>query len=225
MRLFMLLGVVMLTAGVACSGGDDSGDASATSESSQTAEAGGSATTSAESTATGEAGSAVVGSKYIGATDGGGVSIRDACRDDARVGGSWPDGAGVVVIEAGSGDCAEWSYVAGSGGASWVRDRYLVDQRPAAPAVSSGGSTGGGSVSTPGPTPVASTPAPTSQIPPFEFVALGGRVLSSDDIDGRAELFGGEARFIYPGLVSSSPLHPDSICNPTGKYGGVWSGF
>ena len=226
MRLVMLLGVLGLAAAIACSGGDgdDSSEATGTSEAGAT-EVGTPSGVTPEAGSPAGAATIVAATKYVGATGGGGVSIRDDCRDDARVGGSWPDGAAVVVLQTGSDDCAEWSYVAGAGGASWVRDKYLVDTRISAPAASGGGSSGGGSSSggassTPKPT---STTLPAPQLPPFEIVTPDGTLLTSKDLDGKAVLRGGETGFTYLGLVSSSRSIADSICNRSGAYGSTGS--
>ena len=223
MRLVMIVGALALSAVIACSGGDggdgdDSGDTTGTSEP-PTTEAGTPADGTSEAGLPDGAGTIVAATKYVGATGGGGVSVRDACRDDARVGGSWPDGSGVVVLEVGSGDCAEWTYVAGRGGASWVRNKYLVDTRTSPPLTSGGGSSGGGSSgggTSPRPT---STSPPAPRLPPFEFFAPDGTRLTSKDIDGKAVLRGGDTGLTYLGVVSSSRSLADSICNRSGTYG------
>ncbi len=223
MRLVMFLGVLGLAAVIACSGGDGDGSSEATGTSEAgTTEAGAPAGETSEAGSPDGAATIVAATKYVGATGGGGVSIRDDCRDDARVGGSWPDGAAVVVLQAGSDDCAEWTYVAGSGGASWVRDKYLVDTRTSAPAASGGGSSGGGTSTTPKPT---STSRPAPQLPPLEIVTPNGTVVTSKDLDGKAVLRGGDTGFTYLGLVSSSRTLADSICNRSGTYGSTGSAF
>lgn len=89
---------------------------------------------------------------YVAHTDGDGVSLRDACSDDARVPGAWAEGTAVRVIDVGSDECAGWTYVAGPGEGSWVRDDYLSETAPAgAPPVSSGGGGGGTPTSTTSP--------------------------------------------------------------------------
>ncbi len=73
----------------------------------------------------------MVGSRWIiGNTGGEGVSYRDECVDDARVGatGGWPDGTVVTARAAGEGQCAGWLWVeAADGVTSWVREEYLVE--------------------------------------------------------------------------------------------------
>lgn len=99
------------------------------------------ATTAAQdATATPEGDSAVATSddddatvsRYIGNTGGSGVAVRDACAQDARTGGAWPEATAVLVLEVGAGGCDGWSYVAreGSSTESWVRNAYLLTERP-----------------------------------------------------------------------------------------------
>ena len=79
---------------------------------------------------------------YVANTGGDGVSIRAACRDDARVPGAWAEGTAVRIIEPGSDACAGWTYVVGPGEGSWVRDGYLSEDQPAVvPPPSGGGGT------------------------------------------------------------------------------------
>jgi hypothetical protein len=162
---------------------------------------------------------ALIATRYIGDTGGVGVGLRDDCLLGARSGGSWPEGSTVVVLEAGSGRCADWSYVAGAGGASWVADKYLVDTPPpSSPSVSPAPAGTQAPPSSPPPASTATIPPPTA-VPPLEFLAVGGLVLTTDDLDGWAFLRGGASGYVYLGLISSSKIHPDSICNPRGDYG------
>ncbi len=167
---------------------------------------------------------ALIGARYIGNTGGGGVGLRDDCLLGARSGGAWPEGSTVVVLEAGSGRCADWSYVAGAGGASWVANQYLVDTPPASsPNTSSAPAGTQAPPSSPPPVSTAATPTPprlpATAVPPLEFLAIGGMVLTTHDLDDRAILRGGDTGYVYLGLISSSKIHPDSICNPSGDYG------
>ena len=61
----------------------------------------------------------------IETTDGRGVAARDACREDARSGGAFDEGASVTVLERGLGDCSGWSFVEAAGTTSWVRNIFL----------------------------------------------------------------------------------------------------
>lgn len=102
-------------------------------------------------------------SRYIGNTGGSGVAIRDACAQDARAGGAWPEATAVLVLEVGAGGCDGWSYVAreGSSTESWVRNAYLVTERPLVTA-----SRPPSNSSTPAPTvPPTSTTAPPTPAP------------------------------------------------------------
>lgn len=61
----------------------------------------------------------------IATTDGRGVAARDACREEARSGGAFDEGASVTVLERGLGDCSGWSLVEAGGLTSWVRNIFL----------------------------------------------------------------------------------------------------
>ncbi len=61
----------------------------------------------------------------IGATGGDGVSLRSACRVDARVAGGWTDGTELVVVEVGVDECDGWTRVEAAGVNSWVSNEYL----------------------------------------------------------------------------------------------------
>ena len=68
--------------------------------------------------------------RYVGNTDGAGIPHRDDCSDDAEIDGSWAEGAAVVVLYEGIGECDAWS-IAGDGTAvSWVRNGYLLESPP-----------------------------------------------------------------------------------------------
>ena len=97
---------------------------------------------------------------YVGNTGGDGVSLRDACRDDARIPGAWAEGTAVRIIDPGEGECAGWTFVAGPGKGSWVSDGYLTETKPAvaSPPSSSGGST-----------PPSGTPPPSGGAAMFVF--------------------------------------------------------
>lgn len=58
-------------------------------------------------------------------TDGRGVAVRDACREEARSGGAFAEGASVTVLERGLGDCSGWSLVESGDVTSWVRNIFL----------------------------------------------------------------------------------------------------
>ncbi len=66
------------------------------------------------------------GEARIGNTGGDGVALRNACQDGARVGGAWPEGTTIEVIELGSAECEGWSQGRTAGVTSWVRNDYLV---------------------------------------------------------------------------------------------------
>jgi hypothetical protein len=68
--------------------------------------------------------------RYIGNTDGEGISLREACRENARSSEVWPEGTVVSVTAVGEAECAGWSYVESGQESSWVRDEYLVEERP-----------------------------------------------------------------------------------------------
>ncbi len=102
---------------------------------------------------------------------------------------------------------------------SWVRDGYLVAALPATGGGAAAAAvTGVASSSNPPPTTAGvvanATPPPSS----FAFTATGGARVTLTEIDGTATLWGGPTGFTYLGLLSSTPL-PDSVCNPTGRYG------
>ena len=76
---------------------------------------------------------------FIGNTGGVGVRLREACTDDARGVGGWPEGTAVTVVE-GIEDCPGWWLVRrGEKETSWVRADYLASNSqlaaPAAPQV------------------------------------------------------------------------------------------
>jgi hypothetical protein len=162
------------------------------------------------------------------------VSFRDACDDSARIGGSWPEGTEVTVMQTGTGDCSGWMLVRASGTTSWVREGYL--STTAVPLVSNGGGGGGGSSSSGGSGGSTSAPQPTPKPPAatatsaaggaftdFEFRTVGGQPMLLSSVIGEAYLYGGDVGFYPLGLVSSSWTHPESICNPGGTYGSVTS--
>ena len=222
--LIAIVGTVI----AAQSGGDEDGErAAATSETTGAAAASPSEPAGADDgdqSAVGEATATVLGSRYIGNSGGSRVSLRSDCEDSARVDGSWPEGAAVVLLEPGEGRCEGWTMVAGAGGSSWVREQYLVEEQPATVAAS-GGSAPAGTAPKPVATakPVASSaPASTAPKPrpPLSFVsAATGEMLTGEDLNMKAVLRGGEIGFLYMGLISSSITHTKSICNPLGTYG------
>ena len=61
----------------------------------------------------------------IGATGGDGVSLRSACRADARIAGGWADGTELEVIAVGAGECEGWTLAEARGVSSWVSNQYL----------------------------------------------------------------------------------------------------
>lgn len=92
-------------------------------------------------------------SRYIANTGGSGVSFRDDCLDSARLEGSWPEGAQVVLSHDGIGFCEGWSVVLDDVAVSWVQDQYLAASPP--------------SVAQPPPSqPTAAPPAPTATAAP-----------------------------------------------------------
>jgi hypothetical protein len=111
--------------------------------------------------------------RYIGNTGGSGVAVRNACAQDARAGGAWPDATEVLVLEVGSAGCDGWSLVSREGTSleSWVRNSYLVTDRPTTTTVSRPPS----STSTPRPTSTSTptstppTPAPTQPPTPVTY--------------------------------------------------------
>ena len=64
--------------------------------------------------------------RLIAGTGGEGVSLRDACRDEARVPGAIAEGTEVLVTAVGLAKCATWSMVLHQDSEVWVRDDYLV---------------------------------------------------------------------------------------------------
>ena len=138
MSLLALVCAALLLAACTSNGGDDSpgtpeGNATAvTTATAAATAAGGDATASDAPIDDGDA--PVLVQRFIGNTGGSGVAVRDACAQDARAGGAWPQASGVLVLEVGTGGCDGWSYVArdGSSDESWVRNAYLVTERPAA---------------------------------------------------------------------------------------------
>jgi hypothetical protein len=77
---------------------------------------------------------------YVSNTGGSGVSLRSACRTDARIAGAWPEGKRVEVVEVGSGDCEGWTLTAADSTETWVSNGYLGDAAPTTVATRSGGS-------------------------------------------------------------------------------------
>lgn len=71
--------------------------------------------------------------RFIGATGGIGVSLRDACAQDARVAGAWPDATAVTIVRGGDDACEGWSYVEASQTRSWVSNTYLLETPPPSP--------------------------------------------------------------------------------------------
>ena len=71
---------------------------------------------------------------WIANTDGQGVAVRDDCLDSARVGRwAYPAGSRLQLVAAGTGRCADWSFVRGRESTTWVRNRYLADKEPTIP--------------------------------------------------------------------------------------------
>jgi hypothetical protein len=112
--------------------------------------------------------------RYIGNTGGSGVAVRDACAQNARAGGAWPDATEVVVLEVGSGGCDGWSFVSRDGTAleSWVSNTYLVDTRPVTTVSRPPASTSTPPPSTSTPTSTPPTPAPTQPPTPVTYPPL-----------------------------------------------------
>lgn len=170
----------------------------------------------------------VVGAeRFIGGTGGSGVALRLGCADDMQLPGSWPEGASVVIFEVGAGECDGWLHVGDANVASWVRVEYLTDvppqvaSSPAPPSVTTASAPSITAQAPPAPAP-SSPPSPLAAAPRivFTFRALDGRDMELASIDGLATILGGSTTgFAYLGLVSSSRTHPDSICNPSGRYG------
>jgi hypothetical protein len=174
--------------------------------------------------------------RYVANTGGLGVRQRDACEDGARGSGGWGEGTQVQVKQAGADGCAGWSLVAAGEARSWIRDDYLVETPPPAAIAAVAPQ---GSVSRPaagvappaaGVVPVAPSGGvapPTLRPPPPlvlpTFVTPGGAVLSVAELDGAAILQGGANGLTYLGIISSSRIHPDSVCNPNGAYGSASS--
>jgi hypothetical protein len=105
---------------------------------------------------------------YIAHTAGLGVSLRDACRDDARIPGGLAEGTQVSAIpDSPAGACDGWTLVAASGEPnSWVRNEYLDAQRP--PTVS-GPATGASAAPSGGVPP----PAPAPRTPTIRAIVYG----------------------------------------------------
>ena len=130
---------------------------------------------------------------YVGNTGGDGVSLRDACRDEARIPGAWAEGTAVRIIDPGEGEGAGWTFVAGPGKGSWVSDGYLTETKPAvAPPPSSSGSS----------TPPSGTPPPSGGAAMFVFgttapgafvvVFAGGHFCDSTLADSAGGIWGPE---------------------------------
>ena len=83
----------------------------------------------------------------IGATGGDGVSLRSACRVDARIAGGWADDTELEVIEVGTGECEGWTRVEARGIDSWVSNEYLPGLGDA-PEVSTGSEEDAGTAET-----------------------------------------------------------------------------
>jgi hypothetical protein len=58
-------------------------------------------------------------------TGGTGVAVRDQCNDEARTGGSIPEGTRVVPDGRGQGECSGWLFLRTTDTESWVRQDYL----------------------------------------------------------------------------------------------------
>lgn len=69
----------------------------------------------------------VVRSLVIANTGGIGVRLRDGCNDENRIDGGLPEGAPVILVAEGIGECSDWQIVGfGEGGrTTWVREEYL----------------------------------------------------------------------------------------------------
>jgi hypothetical protein len=111
--------------------------------------------------------------RYVANTGGSGVSLRSACRVDARIAGAWAEGTRVEVVQVGSGSCDGWTLAASGSTETWVDNRYLGDTaatvatRPGG-STSTGGTPTGGSTGT-SPTPTATTAPPAASAAPGQF--------------------------------------------------------
>ncbi len=137
MSLLALICAALLLAACTSNSGDDSSgtpEGDATAVTTATAATGASDDATASDAPTDEGDAPVLVQRFIGNTGGSGVAVRDACAQDARAGGAWPQASGVLVLEVGTEGCDGWSYVARdrSSDESWVRNTYLVTERPAA---------------------------------------------------------------------------------------------
>lgn len=79
--------------------------------------------------------------RYVAFTGGGGVAHRSACDDSARLSTVWTEGTMLEVVPSDSSDCDSWTLVTDGETTSWVRDKYLSEEKPLP--VTNGG--GGGS--------------------------------------------------------------------------------
>lgn len=70
--------------------------------------------------------------RYVANTGGTGLSLRNDCLDSARIEGTWPDGATVIVSYQGVGECDGWSIADDGTAVSWVHNSYLANSPPTA---------------------------------------------------------------------------------------------
>ncbi len=167
---------------------------------------------------------------YVGNTGGSGVAVRNACNDDARVGGSWPLGTQVIVLWAGEDECEGWTHITGSHGPSWIRNDYLVAEAPPTPTRggSVSGSTAVRAAQAPTASPTRARPRPTAVTPPptpvptLQIPQADGSVVTNIDLNGVGILYGGQSGFDYLGLISNAGSG-NSICNRNGPYGSASS--
>ena len=77
--------------------------------------------------------------RYVAFTGGGGVAHRSACDDAARLSTVWAEGTTIEVVPSDSSDCDSWTLVTDGETTSWVRDKYLSDEKPLATGTGGGG--------------------------------------------------------------------------------------
>jgi hypothetical protein len=164
--------------------------------------------------------------KYIANTGGAGVRIRAECADAAAGTSAWAEGTAVEVGPNAEAACQGWSLASTGEVQSWVRDDYLSDATPAgAPAAPVVRAQPPGAAPAPPaqfiPAPPPPPPAaPPLGPPPLAFTTTSGAVLTLDQLDNKAALYGGPSGFTYLGHISRSRSDVLSICNPDGPHGG-----
>lgn len=71
------------------------------------------------------------------------------------------------------------------------------------------------------PAPAAAPEAPAPNPPPSDPMPVQPGMYTIENIDGKASLFGQDGQYL--GLISTDQSHPDSVCNPNGIHGSIYS--